>query len=105
MSERPGAVNWGVLSTARIGRNFVTPAGQKAANTKFLAIASRDLDRARAAAEEMGIPRAYGSYDELLADDDVQAVLQPTTALHARAVDDQGRGGGEARPVREADCD
>ena len=84
MSERPGAVNWGVLSTARIGRNFVTPAGQKAANTKFLAIASRDLDRARAAAEEMGIPRAYGSYDELLADDDVQAVYNPLPlSMHA----------------------
>ena len=77
MAERTGAVHWGVLSTAQIGRNLVIPAGKKAANTNFLAIASRDLNRAREAAEELGIPRAYGSYEELLADEDVQAIYNP----------------------------
>jgi predicted dehydrogenase len=77
MGERTGAVNWGVLSTAQIGLNLVIPAGQRAANTNFLAIASRDLNRARDAAEELGIPRAYGSYEELLADEDVQAIYNP----------------------------
>lgn len=77
MGEHAGAVNWGVLSTAQIGRSFVIPAGQKAANTRFLAIASRELDRANEAAEEMGIPRAYGSYEELLADEDVQVIYNP----------------------------
>ena len=84
MAEAIGKVNWGVLSTAQIGRNWVIPAGQKAANTNFLAIASRDHSRAEAAAEELGIPRAYGSYEELLADDDIRVVYNPLPlSLHA----------------------
>ena len=77
MAKTAGTVNWGVLSTAQIGRNFVIPAGQKAANTNFLAIASRDLTRAQTAAEGLGIARAYGSYEELLADDDIQVIYNP----------------------------
>ncbi|MDP6349629.1 MAG: Gfo/Idh/MocA family oxidoreductase [Chloroflexota bacterium] len=84
MAEATGKVNWGVLSTAQIGRILVIPAGQKAANTNFLAIASRDHSRAEEAAEELGIPRAYGSYEELLADDDIQVIYNPLPlSMHA----------------------
>ena len=77
MNRQDGTVNWGVLSTAKIGRDFVIPSGQKAANTQFLAIASRDLKLANQVAGQMGIPRAYGSYEDLLADEDVDVVYNP----------------------------
>ena len=77
MNRQDGTVNWGVLSTAKIGRDFVIPSGQKAANTQFLAIASRDLKLANQVADQMGIPRAYGSYEDLLADKDVDVVYNP----------------------------
>ena len=68
-------VQWGVLSTADIGMEKVTPAIQRADNCEVLAIASRDIDRATAAAAQLEIPRAYGSYEELLADDDIDVGL------------------------------
>ncbi len=70
-------VRWGVLSTADIGMAKVTPAIQKAANGEVVAIASRDLSRARAAADTLGIPSAYGSYEDLLTSGDVDAVYIP----------------------------
>ena len=70
-------VRWGVLSCAKIGVEKVIPAMQRGEHSEILAIASRDLDRARRTAEELGIPRAYGSYEELLADSDVEAVYNP----------------------------
>jgi predicted dehydrogenase len=72
-----GVVRWGVLSTADIGMAKVVPAIQQAANADVVAIASRDLDRAQAAAATLGIPRAHGSYDALLQDDGVDAVYVP----------------------------
>ncbi len=60
-------VRWGILSTAKIGMEHVTPAIQKAPNCEVVAIASRDHDRASAAADRLGIPTAYGSYEGLLA--------------------------------------
>jgi predicted dehydrogenase len=77
-------VRWGVLSTAKIGIDKVIPATAAAGRCEVVAIASRDLGRARAAASELGIPRAFGSYEDLLADPDVDAVYNPLpNHLHA----------------------
>jgi predicted dehydrogenase len=70
-------VRWGILSTAKIGTVKVIPAMQRGAYTEVAAIASRDLERAQAAARQLGIPKAYGSYEELLADPEVDAVYNP----------------------------
>ena len=70
-------INWGVLSTARIGVQKVIPAMQSGRFCSVTAIASRDADRARAVAGQLGIPKAYGSYEALLKDADVDAVYIP----------------------------
>lgn len=70
-------VRWGVLSTANIGLKKVLPAMQAGEYCDLVAIASRDLARAQRAAEALGFPRAYGSYEALLADADVDAVYIP----------------------------
>jgi len=70
-------VRWGILSTADIGMKKVTPAIQAAENCEVVGIASRDQMRADDAAAELGIRTAYGTYEELLAADDVDAVYIP----------------------------
>jgi predicted dehydrogenase len=70
-------VVWGVLSTAKIGWEKVMPAMLKSEFCEIRAIASRSTDKARKLADEFGIPRAYGSYAELLADPQVEAVYNP----------------------------
>jgi predicted dehydrogenase len=70
-------VRWGVLSTAKIGLNKVIPAMQRGRWSTIAAIASRDYKRARDTARELGIPEAYGSYEELLADPDIEAIYNP----------------------------
>jgi predicted dehydrogenase len=70
-------LNWGILSTAKIGREHVIPAMQKGGISRVTAIASRDQASADRVAAELGIPRAYGSYEALLADPDIQAVYNP----------------------------
>lgn len=70
-------VRWGVLSTADIGVAKVIPAMQESELSPVTAIASRSADRAAEAAEALGIPRSYGSYEELLADEDIEAVYIP----------------------------
>ena len=70
-------VRWGVLSTAKIGRQKVIPATQRSQFGVVTAIASRDLARAKSAAAELGIEKAYGSYQELLSDRNVDAVYIP----------------------------
>jgi predicted dehydrogenase len=80
--DRP--VRWGVLSTADIGLRKAIPGLLRARGCEVLAIGSRDEPRARAAAADLGIPRAYGSYDALLADPDVEAIYVPLpNHLHA----------------------
>ena len=76
-------MRWGILGPGRISRSFLT--GLAASATEpAVAVGSRDLERARKVAEEFGIPRAYGSYEELLADSDVDAVyIGLPNALHA----------------------
>jgi predicted dehydrogenase len=70
-------LRWGVLSTAAIGLKKVLPAMQQGQYTRVTAIASRDLARAREAATALAIPTAYGSYEELLADPDIDAIYNP----------------------------
>jgi predicted dehydrogenase len=70
-------VRWGILSTADIGLRKVIPGIQRSPHSRVTAIASRSLDRARRAAAELGIEKAYGSYRELLADPDIDAVYNP----------------------------
>ena len=70
-------VRWGILSTARIGMEKVIPAMQQGTYGEVTAIASRRLDTAQAAAARLGIPKAYGSYEALLADSDIDAVYNP----------------------------
>jgi len=70
-------VRWGVLGTANIALKKVIPAMQRGSWCEIAAIASRDLTKAQAAANELQIPTAYGSYEELLADDSIEAVYNP----------------------------
>ena len=68
---------WGILSTAKIGRDHVVPALQDAENGVVTAIASRDLEKARSLANRFGVPHAFGSYEEMLASDVVDGVYIP----------------------------
>jgi predicted dehydrogenase len=70
-------LRWGVLSTAAIGLKKVLPAMQLGQYTEVTAIASRDLAKAQDAAKPLGIAKAYGSYEELLADPDIDAIYNP----------------------------
>ena len=70
-------VRWGVLSTAGIGVRKVIPGMQKGEWTEVSAIASRELRKAEDAAGKLGIAKAYGSYEELLADPQIEAIYNP----------------------------
>ncbi|MEX0713187.1 MAG: Gfo/Idh/MocA family oxidoreductase [Pirellulales bacterium] len=70
-------VRWGVLGVAAIAVQKVIPAMQRAESCQVVGIASRSPDKARAAASRLGLPKAYGSYDELLADGEIDAVYNP----------------------------
>ena len=70
-------VRWGILGVANIAIQQVIPALQRGSRSEVIAIASRDATKARAAAARLGIARAYGSYQELLDDPDVEAVYNP----------------------------
>ncbi|MFC1458363.1 Gfo/Idh/MocA family protein [Microvirga arabica] len=70
-------VRWGILSTAKIGRVKVVPGMMKSPLCAVVAVASRDAASARDMAAELGIAKAYGSYDALLADPEVEAIYNP----------------------------
>ena len=70
-------IRWGVLGTALIGVQKVIPAMQRGKDSQVIAIASRDLRKARKTARMLGVPKAYGSYEELLADPEIDAVYNP----------------------------
>ncbi|MGB1287537.1 MAG: Gfo/Idh/MocA family protein [Aggregatilineales bacterium] len=77
-------IKWGVLSTAGIGRKRVIPAIQQSNNGIVHAVASRNLDSARLFADKLDIPVAYGSYEELLTDPDIDAIYNPLpNSMHA----------------------
>lgn len=70
-------LRWGVLSTAKIGRTKVIPAIQSSIHGDVVAICSRTQASAQAAADELGILRAYDSYEALLADPNIDAIYNP----------------------------
>lgn len=75
-------VRWGILSTAQINDAILTGAAESE-EVEIVGVASRDRARAEEYARERGIARAYGSYDELLADPDIEAVYNPLpNSLH-----------------------
>lgn len=76
-------LRWALLSTANINRALIDPL-KRAARSELSAVASRDLAKARAYAIEKGIPRAFGSYEEMLADPDIDAVyISLPNGMHA----------------------
>jgi predicted dehydrogenase len=78
-------VRWGILGAAGIAIRNVIPAMQASRLARPVAIASRDLGKARATAASLGIQRAYGSYEELIADPEIEAVYNPLpNHLHVR---------------------
>ncbi|MCK4751584.1 MAG: Gfo/Idh/MocA family oxidoreductase [Bacteroidales bacterium] len=70
-------IRWGILSTAKIGLTQVIPAMQLGEFSEVIAISSRSLDKAEVAASSLGLERAYGSYEALLEDPDVDAIYNP----------------------------
>lgn len=70
-------VKWGIISTAKIGREKVIPGMQKSTLCEVIAISSRNLEEAKAAGQELGIERVYGSYQAMLDDPDIDAVYNP----------------------------
>ncbi len=74
---KQGKVKWGVLGAASIATRKVIPGMQKGECSEIAAIASRDLKKAEEAAAKLGIAKTYGSYDELLADGEIEAIYNP----------------------------
>ena len=77
MARKSDRVRWGIISTANIGMTKVIPGMLKSKEIEIRAIASRALPAAKKAAKKLGIPVAYGSYEELLADPEIDAVYNP----------------------------
>jgi predicted dehydrogenase len=73
----PEKVRWGVLGAAKIGLTKVIPAMRQGNLCEVTAIASRDIARAKDAAAKLGIAKACGSYEELLADTEIDAIYNP----------------------------
>ncbi|HXV42765.1 MAG TPA: Gfo/Idh/MocA family oxidoreductase [Anaerolineae bacterium] len=69
-------IRWGLLSTANINDALIEPIRQ-AGRSELVAVASRSLDKAQAYAQEKGIPKAHGSYEELLADPNIDVIYNP----------------------------
>ena len=72
-----GKVKWGVLGTANIAKGCTIPGMKLADICELYAIAGRSIEKANAFKDEFGFEKAYGSYDELINDPDVQAVYIP----------------------------
>lgn len=68
---------WGILSTAKIGRDHVLPAIQDAENGVAAAIASRDMAKARTLADRFGAPHAFGTYEAMLESNEIDGVYIP----------------------------
>jgi predicted dehydrogenase len=70
-------VKWGILGAAAIARRRVMPAMQQCERAKVVAVASRSLDKAEEFAKQFGIAKAYGSYEELLDDPEIEVIYNP----------------------------
>ncbi len=77
MDKNQTQIRWGVLGAARIATVKVIPAMQQCTLGRVTAIASRDSQKSRQAADSLAIPRAYGSYEELLKDPEIDAIYNP----------------------------
>jgi len=73
----PAKVRWGILGAAAIAQRRVLPAMQNCECAEVVAIASRSVDKAKAFASQFSIPKVFGSYEELLADPDVEVIYNP----------------------------
>lgn len=76
-SIRPSPIRWGVLGCARVFERRMVPAFAAAEDSTLVAVASRSLEKAEQTAAKHGIPRAYGSYEALVNDSDIDAVYIP----------------------------
>jgi len=74
---KPQRLRWGVLGVAGIAVKKVIPAMQQSPLVDVAAIASRDIEKARTAAAALGIPKSYGSYEQLLADPEIDVIYNP----------------------------
>jgi predicted dehydrogenase len=70
-------VKWGIISTAKIGTEKVIPGMMKCGNAEVIAISSRNIEAAQKVAKKLGIKKAYGSYDALLEDPEIDAIYNP----------------------------
>jgi len=70
-------IRWGILSTANIGTQKVIPAMQKGEHCEIIAISSRTQENAIQAAKKLNIRKAYGSYEQLIADPEIDAIYNP----------------------------
>jgi predicted dehydrogenase len=77
MNDEPAPVRWGVLGAANIAIEKVIPAMMRSARSRVVAIASRSEAKAIGAAKRLGIPRAHGSYEALIADPEIEAIYNP----------------------------
>ncbi len=77
MADATSPVRWGILSTAKIGREKVVPSMLRSKDLQIVAVASRDAARAAEFAAACGAARAFGSYEALLADPEVEAIYNP----------------------------
>ncbi len=77
-------IKWGILGTADIAKTAIIPAIKASGNSEIIAVASRSLDKAKSFARQFNIPKAYGNYQRLLNDVEVDAVYNPLpVSLHA----------------------
>src|SRR6187401_1812818 len=76
-AAEPRKLRWGVLSVSKFAMTKLLPATRKSERNSIHAIASRDLERARQATHQLGAPKAYGSYEELLADPEIDIIYNP----------------------------
>jgi len=75
-------IRWGILSTAKINNALIDPIKQ-AGRSELVAVASRNLEKAKAYAKEKGIPKAHGSYEDLLSDSEIDAIyISLPNSLH-----------------------
>jgi len=76
-SQPPSPVRWGVLGASHFALKVSLPGMKSGPLTQLCALAARELDKARAAADSLGIPKAYGSYEALLDDAEIEAIYNP----------------------------
>ncbi|MDC0967646.1 Gfo/Idh/MocA family oxidoreductase [Alphaproteobacteria bacterium] len=70
-------INWGIVSTAKIGWEYLIPAIHRSKNSKVIALASRNISQARSLSKKMKIPKCYGSYRELYQDPEIDIIYNP----------------------------